>query len=200
VGDILDIPLLAHVPTHYQHENWLIDPGFYWAKTDKANWSQLKKLAKPFPSLWNLGHHTYHGENDKIPLEEATQLGDSLRLIHVESVLLSVFAPSAAFGNNKRRVQAKFSFQGTPYSLWVTDPVYELHYLAGCDGLYQIGESLLTISLGEPFNGECYKLVAAIIQRALPILAEFLGRLHTQKARDLFALEPIASQEEPTEG
>jgi DNA-binding transcriptional MerR regulator len=42
--------------------------------------------------------------------------------------------------------------------------------------------------------------VAAIIQRALPILAEFLGRLHTQKARDLFALEPIASQEEPTEG
>jgi hypothetical protein len=48
----------------------------------------------------------------------------------------------------------------------VTDPGYERTYLARPDGSYEIGESFLTISLGEPYNDYYYKLVAAIIPRA----------------------------------
>ena len=33
------------------------------------------------------------------------------------------------------------------------------------DGHYEIGESFLTVSLGEPFNDACYKLIAAIMER-----------------------------------
>jgi len=55
---------------------------------------------------------------------------------------------------------------GDEYALWVTDPSYERSYLARPDGDYEIGESFLTISLGEPFNDCCYKLVAAIIPHA----------------------------------
>ena len=47
----------------------------------------------------------------------------------------------------------------------MTDPVYERAYLAKPDGDYPIGVSILTISLGEPLNDACYKLVAAILER-----------------------------------
>ena len=46
---------------------------------------------------------------------------------------------------------------------WVTDPGYERSYLAQADGDYRIGECLLTVSLGEPYNDACYKLIAAIV-------------------------------------
>ncbi|HXF07312.1 MAG TPA: hypothetical protein VNK45_02110 [Candidatus Acidoferrales bacterium] len=52
-----------------------------------------------------------------------------------------------------------------PYHLWVTDPIYERAYLARSDGDYGIGESFVTVSLGEPHKGYCYKLIAAIIER-----------------------------------
>lgn len=44
----------------------------------------------------------------------------------------------------------------------LADPVGRLWV----DGDYQIGESFLTVSLGEPHNGYCYKLIAAIMERA----------------------------------
>ncbi len=75
-----------------------------------------------------------------------------------------MFKPGEAFGNPKRRVQAKFSFGGTRYAIWVTDPVIERSYLARNDGDYFLPESYLTISLGETYEGRCYKLIAAVIQ------------------------------------
>ena len=32
------------------------------------------------------------------------------------------------------------------------------------NGEYELGESYLTVSLGEPFDGYCYKLIAAVIE------------------------------------
>ena len=62
-----------------------------------------------------------------------------------------------------RRVQGRFKHAGNRYYLWVTDPVYERQYLAKLDGDYQIGECFFTVSLGEPYGGACYKLIASII-------------------------------------
>ena len=42
-------------------------------------------------------------------------------------------------------------------------PPIQRKYLAKLDGNYEIGECYLTISLGEPYQGACYKLIAAII-------------------------------------
>jgi hypothetical protein len=47
----------------------------------------------------------------------------------------------------------------------VTDPIVERRYLAGEDGQYQLGECYITVSLGEPYQEYCYKLVAALLQR-----------------------------------
>jgi hypothetical protein len=163
--DIMNVPLLDAQPKGFQHENWLLDPDHYWEKVGSATWGDLQELAEPLGPLWINGHSTYSGLNDKVPLSLAESLDSSLRLIHVERLTLSVFKPGEAFGNPKRRVQGRFLHDGTTHWLWITDPQYEREYLAQPDGDYEIGESFLTISLGEPHNGACYKLIAAIFER-----------------------------------
>lgn len=65
-------------------------------------------------------------------------------------------------------MQADFNHAGSRYKLWVTDPIYEQAYLAKANGQYLVRDAYLTVSIGEPYtDGCCYKLVAAIIERAL---------------------------------
>ena len=163
--DILDVPLLEHLPNDYQQENWLLDPEYYWIKIDRCSWEDLKSFSETGGTLWRNGSCTYNGTNDQIPLLKAAEETSSLKLIHVDEVCLRVFAPGEAFGNSKRRVQASFHFSGNNYALWVTDPDIERHYLAHEDGYHDLAECYLTISLGEPFNEHCHKLVAAVMER-----------------------------------
>jgi hypothetical protein len=165
VLDIMDVPLLSPRPKGYQKENWLLDPDAYWVKIGRVAWGDLGAVADPVEPLWIDGHSTYNGQNDRIPLPFANTLVCSLRLVRVDQLALSVFKPGEAFGNPKRRVQGRFRHGGTEYRLWVTDPGYEREYLAKPDGDYEIGESFLSVSLGEPYNDACYKLIAAIMQR-----------------------------------
>jgi len=163
--DIMKVPLLEARPTGYQQENWLLDSGHSWQRVGRASWTDLQQLVDPVEALWIDGHSTHGGCNDKVPLGLAAELRSSLRLIRVDQLVLSVFESGGAFGTPKRRVQARFRHHHATYWLWVTDPVYERAYLAKPDGDYPIGVSILTISLGEPFNDACYKLVAAILER-----------------------------------
>lgn len=166
VLDVMDVPLLERRPKGYQQENWLLDPDHYWQRVSRAGWSDLERLADPMSPLWIDGNSTYNGRNDRIALAEAGGLTGSLRLVRVDRLTLSVFKPGEAFGNPKRRVQGRFVHHGTEYRLWVTDPGHEREYLLKPDGDYELGESFLTVSLGEPHDGSCYKLVAAIMERA----------------------------------
>ncbi len=164
VLDIVEVPLLDARPKGYQQENWLLDPDQYWKKVGSVRWTDLAKLADPIESLWIDGNHTYNGLNDKIPLAQAGAIRSSLRLLHAKKLTLSVFKPGEAFGNPKRRVQGSFRHGVNDYRFWVTDPHYERAYLAKPDGQYEVGETFLTVSLGEPFDEACYKLIAAIIE------------------------------------
>lgn len=163
VLDIIDVPLTAPRPKAYQSENWLLEPEEYWKRAGRITWHALYALADDPPSLWLNGSSTVAGLNDRVALANAEQLGGSLYLLHIGALQLRVFAPGAAFGNPKRRVQALFAHRGTSYRLWVTDPLVAREYLARDDGHYQVGECFATISLGEPHEGYCYKLVAALI-------------------------------------
>ena len=166
VMDIMDVSLLDPRPNGYQRENWLLDPYQYWVKAGRTKWDELERLADPDGPLWINGNSTHKGQNDRIPLTVAAELNSSLRFVRVEGMTLSVFAPGQAFGNPKRRVQGRFRHDQVDYWFWVTDPSYERTYLAKSDGDYEIGESFLTVSIGEPADdGFCYKLVAAVIER-----------------------------------
>lgn len=163
--DVIDIPLREPRPRYYQKENWLLQSGRRWVKLGQLSWRHLDALADKTGPLWINGHSTYHGLEDRIPLDQAMVLQSSLKLIRVNEAQIRVFMPSVAFGDQSRRVQVRFEFAGVTYALRVTDPRIEHNYLAKGDGNYVLGESYLTISLGEPYRGHCYKLVAAVIQR-----------------------------------
>ena len=115
--DIIDVPLLEHSPMKFQQENWLLDPEYYWEKTGVFGWDALNELAETQGALWRNGCHTNNGENDQIPLEQTEKETSSLKLVHVDKLLLKVFAPGAAFGKGKRRVQAQFHFAANKYAM-----------------------------------------------------------------------------------
>jgi hypothetical protein len=163
VLDIIDVPLIRARGNRHQPENWLLDPGRYWSKAGEFKHKNLHFLADPQGELWINGRDTYNGLNDFVLVDEADRIGGSLKLIFVDSLQLYVYSPGQVFGNRKRRVQAAFSFSRVGYRLWVTDPLIETRYLAQPNGVHTLGPSYLTVSLGEPLDDRCYKLVAAII-------------------------------------
>jgi len=69
---------------------------------------------------------------------------------------------------SKLKTRGILEHAGARYSLVVTDPRYESAYQRQGEGRYEVGESFVTVSLGEPFKGDCYKLIAAIIEPTGP--------------------------------
>ena len=164
VLDIIDIPVLEHRPQDHQTENWLLDPKYYWEKVGRLTPFDLPTFVDPAAPLWIDGYSTFKGRNDKIPFAAIASVTDSLRFIRTDRLQLVVCRPGEAFGNNKRRVQGRFRHAETKYALWVTDPRYERKYLSKLDGTYELAECYITISLGEPYEDSCYKLVATIFE------------------------------------
>jgi hypothetical protein len=162
VLDIIDIPLIEPRSNPYQQENWLLDPSEYWVRVGRLSPNNLTSLVGPTGALWLNGCSSYNGQNDRIPTTQA-EADSSLTLIHVGGLSLKVFAPGEAFGNPKRRVQARFRSSGENYWLFVTDPVVERAYLLGEDGEYGVDQRYLTVSVGEPYEGFSYKFVAGVI-------------------------------------
>lgn len=155
--DIVDIPMLKHSPKGYQRENWLLDSGGQWEKSGVFEWSDLYKLVETNDTLWPNG---YHKNNDRIPDREANKEIDSLRLIHVDGLRLRWERGERRWG-----IRGYFNFAEKDYSLSVTDPHIEQRYGAQKNQVHRLGGCFLTISLGEPFYGYCYKLIAAVMEK-----------------------------------
>ncbi len=162
VLDVIDVPVLSSKPKGYQRENWLLDPSRRWVRVDRIGTSSLSQYTDAHQTLWVNGHSTVHGTNDRIPLSYASSLDSSLRLVWIDRLELSVSAPGADYGDFTRRMQGHFSYNGATYRLRVTDPIYEQLYPR--HGTYGLGGCFIAVSLGEPYEGYAYKLIAAIIE------------------------------------
>lgn len=165
VFDIIDIPILKARPHLYQSENHLIDADEYWKKTGAISWEDLRYLVDSLASLWVDGDSSYNGVNDRVAMQVASQLDHSLVLIEPQNLTIHVQVEGADFGNPKRKVRADFIHHGTHYRLVVTDPVAERAFLSRANGVYPLQDAYLCISLGEEYQGSCYKLVATILNK-----------------------------------
>ncbi|MGB8204075.1 MAG: hypothetical protein WCE83_05325 [Candidatus Baltobacteraceae bacterium] len=165
VLDIIEIEMIEAVPQMCQTENHLIDPRYCWKKRDSLSWAAVKQLVdKPAP-LWLSFESSRNGLNDRVNLEIASKVTHSLTLIEPRNLIIKVATERKEFGTPKRRIRAEFSHFNTYYSLTVTDPVAEEKFFQKPDGKYPMTDTYLCVSLGEPFKGYRYKLVATVINR-----------------------------------
>ena len=164
VGDLITIPLARPVPHDYQQENHLIEPNTRWVRTGVVRWSALQLAVDDLEGpLWVNGSSSFNGVNDRVLEATARKMASSLYLVHPRQLKLIARDEGGNDRPVKRRTRASFSLGGVPYELAVTDPEIQAKY--STLGLVEsaVSEALLTVSLGEPFNGYAYKLVAAVI-------------------------------------
>lgn len=159
--DVIQIELGRAVPLPYQRENFKITPE-PWSFVRRASVGDLRLL----DDLYECGPELFGNFGDRLPEIQfsAHQPARSLTLVKPQQLRFAI----ATF-DGRRRNRIRFALQGTPYDLAVTDPQVE-RILRGLEiGSYAAGDlglspnASLTVSVGEPFHGDCYKLVAAVL-------------------------------------
>jgi hypothetical protein len=153
------------VPRSYQTENYLVDESKKWVRVARFPEPKLPGLCDQPETLWINGHHSTGGSNDRIPVETANAaVASSLLFIRPERFKFQVGEETLT---RKRKVRAEFSYNGALYNLTVTDPLFEKFCFDKDPGEYALNDTdvFLCISLGEPYEGYCYKLAAAVITR-----------------------------------
>ena len=161
--DLIDVPLLNPRPKTYQRENWLLDPTRRWSRVGQANRADLHRLTDRDEPLWINGHSTHSGRNDRIPVGETAAIDNSLRLIRVDALTVTVSEPARPSADYPI-LRGSFNHCGDEYNLRVTDAESENGSVELAYGDYHVGERYLVISLGEPYDGYAYKLIATIIR------------------------------------
>lgn len=141
----IEMNFQTHAPLLHQPDNYLIDNS-QWQQRFKIEDSEINQYLDTPSSLW--------GNSNLIPYSliasKEVVISQSLYLIQTKN--LTLYTPDV----NKRR--ASFVYNGIKYDFPVTDPNF--------DRITSEGKSLsgiLCISLGEEFNGNCYKIVATIL-------------------------------------
>jgi hypothetical protein len=169
--DVVTIEMLKPQPDGFQTENDLIDDTYWWTRVRSATHSELRQaLDHVDGDLWDNSSSSYNGRNDRIEEEQALVLASSLKLIEVSDLKIEALIEGAEFGNPRRKVRGEFTLNDVSYRLSVTDPTVESEY---ADGTHDIGRAILCISLGEPYEGYAYKLIAGVIRVPEPAQAEF---------------------------
>jgi len=158
--DIISIPLKDPCPECHQVENILVDCDYWWVKEGTLEKSKINNMIDDAPTLWSNGYHSFNGMNDRVPKEEAgLQIKSSLVLIKPDS--FSIRVENEMKG---KKARARFIYKNVEYWLVITDPIEEV-YKRKATGDYVINEeTYLCISLGEPLQGWCYKLVAGVVK------------------------------------
>ena len=166
IGDFVSVEVIGrhHHPT--QPENYVLDINSNWKKEKILDNLNLNLLVDTPTSIWNSGHScsSKNGINDRINENIA---------IHNKNSLLFLFLPKAIVWKKDQSTETKksikirlnFIYNRLKYSLVITDPKLTERFwdnlpLGGYETLYNI---YVTISLGEPRNGYCYKLIAGHI-------------------------------------
>lgn len=159
--DIISIPCASYKPLSHQNENHLIDPDYYWILNGKLPWEDISSWIDEPSNLWGTGESSYAGINNRVAIGHED--GTSLYLIKTSQLQLFVGRKAPEYPDSKRGVRGEFIFQGITYRMDITDPAIESQYLCKADGQYTITDPVLCISLGDPYQGYFYKLIAAVL-------------------------------------
>lgn len=158
--DVLQMVVGKKQEHDYQVENYLVE-NRKWTKAGRFPLSETEKLCDDIDSLWINGYSSYNGKNDRIPLELVRGSVNS-SLVFIEAEDPSIIVEVDKKGLN--RVRSEFVFKEQAYLITVTDPLIKESFMKKKAGKYSLAADrvFVTVSLGEPFEGYCYKLAAGI--------------------------------------
>ncbi len=166
IGHVVTCEVSEHTPSPTQPENHKIALQPNWQIAGGFPSQSVASLVDSPPSLWSTGFDcsSRHGVNDKVSQVIATTTGSSLYFIRIDGGTIT--KNDESFDENQRaKIRLTFTYNSETYSLAVTDPALSGMYWNNL----QVGESTeigpcyLTVSLAQPFNGYCYKLVAGYV-------------------------------------
>jgi hypothetical protein len=162
--DVVRISLREHQPQPYQPENWTIPDGpLHFVR--KLNSAEIESWLEPAIVR---GPELLGNQLDRVAKASFEQNPISASLAIVEPSEIRWHITTNV--HDRRQNRARFVLDGCNYDLGITDPIWERKLADLPMGLHECHETvprnqriLFTISLGEPFGGHCYKLVAAVI-------------------------------------
>jgi hypothetical protein len=165
VLDIIRIGIESPRPAPHQPENCLIDRTRWQLRARPMAVSLVPILKKACAQ----GPELLEGRSDRVPYAQLEQQHAAASLALVAPDEVFVYHQRDARGRTRPQARGRFwlgpSATAHLYDLPITDPRQEpLVIQRGAQTLSQAdGRFLLTISMGEPFGLDCYKLIAAII-------------------------------------
>jgi hypothetical protein len=133
-----------YVPLPHQPENHLID-GNLWQQNYSINEADLVAHLDTPDNLWGQGNRVQHSQITM----GLYNIDQSLYLVQVDNLNL--------YTNDDGKRRASFDYNGSDYDLAVTDPKFDEIFREQREV-----KEILCISLGEEYQGYCYKLVATI--------------------------------------
>jgi len=140
----MNIEFLQKAPLKQQPENYIISNKI-WEQNYKIEREEIENFLDNPSNLWLDGISKNDRVNYQLIQNNKIQITQSLYLIKVNNLKV-----------DKQDRRAIFSFNNTSYNLAITDP--KIQYFDNSKISYY-----LVISLGEEFQGYCYKLVASIL-------------------------------------
>jgi len=171
--DVVEVNVSEHRPKPYQPENWVLK-NKQWKLVERLNPREVYSLLER--SLVS-GPDLFGNTSDRVPLADLQNNPVPESLVLIKPADVSWYITRSIRGI--RQTRASFSLNQATYNLATTDPVWEQR-LKNLDfgvhsreavGVRSDDILLFTISLGGPFQGQCYKLIAGII-----LIPEFLSQ------------------------
>lgn len=174
--DVIETSFVRPDPKPYQPENWIIERA-PWKRITPPNMNEVLAVLRA-----NIQEtpHLFGNTADRVP--ECTfaerPASSSVALVKPRDLAIDVTVNY----RGQQQLRANFYLGEHFYSLAVTDPywrdrlanlTYGTHPFSEVAGISPDDHVLLTISLGEPLDGYCYKLVAGVI--ILPSIARHNG-------------------------
>lgn len=141
----IEIEFLQHAPLLNQPENYVVS-DMVWQHKYNIKVHEIQSYLDNPETLW--------GDDSRISFtlieNNTVSIQQSLYLVKVDDLIL--------YKNEDDKRRASFCYKEKNYDLSVTDPNFDKTLEENSQNL----EGILCISLGENFNGYCYKIVATI--------------------------------------
>ena len=139
---------LEPAPLKHQPDNYVLKS---WNIVGEADISQLPPYLDSPNDLWGIGNSVFY----QYIQDELVSISQSLYIVPVKNIQL-YWKDRSDIGKDPQR-RGRFIYNSTLYDLPITDPKFEHMREETLFNKY------LTISLGEPYNGSCYKILASIL-------------------------------------